>query len=153
MSAAEDHVPKLIVGEPPPEPGALLASALAEQNPIGILLAVLTGSGEQAKAALSALLRSLVEEGSRFAVTPSGQRWAGILAHSPAVERGWLLWSQTNIDTLLQNAAPLSDAPAALLETALTQLATLNTTEVISQLSRFAADIQAEEFATRSRQS
>jgi hypothetical protein len=137
-------IPKLVVREPPPDTGALFAAALAGQNPVGMLLAVLTGSGEGAKAALGTLLRSLVEEGGRFAATPAGRRWAEILVASPAVERGWLLWSHTNIDALLRNAAVLPDSPAALLEGALRQLAAIDMARLMSELSRLAIEIESD---------
>ena len=150
MSEVKDRVrmiPKLVVREPPPDTGALFAAALAGQNPVGMLLAVLTGSGEGAKAALGTLLRSLIEEGGRFAATPAGRRWADILIASPAVERGWLLWSHTNIDALLRNAPVLPDSPGVLLEGALRQLAAIDMTRLMSELSRLAIEIESAERA------
>ena len=150
MSEVKDRVriiPKLVVREPPSDPGALFAAALAGQNPVGMLLAVLTGSGEGAKAALATLLRALVEEGGRFAATPAGRRWADILIASPAVERGWLLWSHTNIDALLRNAPVLPDSPGVLLEGALRQLAAIDMTRLMSELSRLAIEIESAERA------
>jgi hypothetical protein len=145
MSEVDDRaqVPQLVVSEPPPGPDELFASALAGLNPIGMLLAVLTGSGEDAKAALRTLLRSLIEEGRRFAATPAGQRWTGILADSPAVDRGWLLWSHANIDLLLRNAARLPDNPAMLLEAALQQLAAIDIAKLMSELSRLGVELDS----------
>ncbi len=145
MSEIDDRVriPTLVVREPPPDPGVLFASALAEHSPIGMLLAALTGSGEGAKVALGTLLRSLIDEGSRFAATPAGRRWAEILAASPAFEQGRLLWSHANIDSILRNAAPLPESPAAMFEAAIRQLATIDMAKLVSELSRMAVELES----------
>jgi hypothetical protein len=106
-----------------------------------MLLAVLTGSGEGIKAALCTLLRSLIEEGRRFAGTPDGQRWAKILANSPAIDRGWLLWNHANIDLLLRHAAVLPESPAALLKAALQQLEEIDMAKLMSELSRMMVEL------------
>lgn len=150
VSETDDRVrtiPRLVVSEPPPEPGALFAAALAGHSPVDMLLAVLSGSGEGAKAALGTLLRSLVEEGSRFATTSAGRRWAGILAGSPAVEQGWLLWSHANIDALLRDAAAPPENPAVLLEGALRQLSRIDMTKLMSELSRLVIEFESAERA------
>ena len=143
MSEGDDHaqIPTLVVGEPPPDPGEFFASELVGDNPIGMLLAVLTGSGEGVKAALCTLLRSLIEEGRRFAGTPDGQRWAKILADSPAIDRGWLLWNHANVDLLLRHAAVLPESPAALLKAALQQLEEIDMAKLMSELSRMVVEL------------
>ena len=145
MSEVVDRgqIPTLVVAEPPLEPGEFFASALAGQNPIGMLLAVLTGTGEGAKAALRALLRSLIEEGRRFADTPAGQRWAKILVDSPAIDRGWLLWNHANIDLLLRHAAVLPDSPAVLLKAGLRQLEEIDMAKLMMELSRLAVELES----------
>jgi hypothetical protein len=149
VSEGDDHahIPTLIVGEPPLEPSEFFANELVGDNPIGMLLAVLTGSGEDVKAALRTLLRSLIEEGRRFAGTPGGQRWAKILADSPAVDRGWLLWNHANVDLLLRHAALLPDSPVALLKAALQQLEEIDMAKLMSELSRMAVELDVADSA------
>jgi hypothetical protein len=153
VSKDDDHVriPTLVVGEPPLGLDEFFASELVGDNPIGMLLAVLTGSGEGVKAALCTLLRSLIEEGRHFAATPGGQRWVKILAGSAAVDRGWLLWNHANVDLLLRHAALLPDSPAALLKAALQQLEQIDMAKLMSDLSRMAVELDAADPAASTR--
>jgi hypothetical protein len=143
----------LVVREPALSPDPGFTSALAEGNPIGMLLGLLTGTGEEAKAAIAALLRALIEEGVRFATTPAGTRWARILADAPAVNRGWLLWSHSNVDMHLRNAAVLPDNPGALLEAMLRELSKIDLAKLTSELSRLATEINSTRHSTSSSQS
>lgn len=146
------RIPTLVVAEPF-EPSEFYGRESTGENPIGMLLAVLTGSGEGAKAALCALVRSLIEEGRRFAGTPGGQRWTKILANSPAIDSGWLLWSHANVDRLLHNAAVLPDSPAVLLKAALRELEEIDMAKLMTELSRLTAELDSADPAMASTRS
>jgi hypothetical protein len=136
-------IPKLVVSDPPAGRDEVFAAALSGLSPFAPLLAALSGDGSAAKASVATLLRALVDEGARFAETPAGRHWRAILADSPAVARGWLLWSQANIDYYLRNAAPTRDSPAILLEDMLKQLADTDLATLTAQLSRIGIDLAA----------
>jgi hypothetical protein len=142
MSSAAP-VPRLVIRDAPAMPSDMFASALAGMSPFGALLQALVGPGEDARQALKALVLSLIEEGRKFAETPSGQRWVQLLEGSPAVNHGWMLWNQANIDYHLRNATPLPDGPVTMLETVLQDLATSDTVALAGQLSRLAGELEA----------
>lgn len=50
--------------------------------------------------AAQALFRALVAEGRAFAATPAGRRWAAMLADSPLVQRGRMVWDVTTLRML-----------------------------------------------------
>jgi hypothetical protein len=50
--------------------------------------------------AAQAVFRALVAEGRAFARTAAGQRWAAVLADSPLVRRGRLVWDVATLRTL-----------------------------------------------------
>src|ERR1700760_4793550 len=126
--------PRLVLVDPPPTRAEQFAAGLAAQDPIGTLLLALSGSGEEARGMVRSLIVSLIEDGARFAATPSGARWAGLLSESPAVAKGWFLWNQANIDLHLRNAAALPDSPATLLDAALQHLASLDLANIVAEL-------------------
>ena len=137
-----DRVPKIVIRS-----DGRIGAALSEGDPASALEAVLTliaGSGTQARTGLRRLLRSLIDEGCRFAATTDGRRWARILQESPAVTNGWLLWSQSNADFYVRNAEPLADSPAMLFEAALRELASRDLAELLRDLSRTAAALDAD---------
>jgi hypothetical protein len=68
------------------------------------------------------LARALIVEGRSFAQTPSGQRWASLLARSSLVENGWLLWNRANLDLYLQGGDAAVDTPALMLEEVMRRL-------------------------------
>ena len=143
MKPAPAAIPKLFVRDPPPDRSESFAAALREFGPLGILLSTLGGDGDQARKGLASLLRSLIEEGQRFAQTPSGQHWARVLSDAPAVERGRLLWNQANIDYYLRNGSAGAEGPAALLEDALNHLASMDLATLSAQLSQIAVEVEA----------
>ncbi len=53
--------------------------------------------------AARAVVRALVAEGRRFAQTPEGQLWKGILVRSEWVRRGRLIWEAYHLDALLED--------------------------------------------------
>jgi hypothetical protein len=136
-------IPKLVIRDPPPTPTDRLASALLGLGPLGALLGALAGPGDDAKRAVRNLIQSLIDEGRRYAETAEGRRWISILGDSPLVNRGWLIWSRTNIDYHLRNAEPFEDGPIVMLEAALRDLAAAEIEEVLAQISQIAADIAA----------
>ncbi len=142
-----DVLPTIVVRDPPVAVGERVLGELAQLNGLGALLALLAGSGEGARAGLRSLVRSLIDDGSRYAQTPDGQRWATLLSESPVVTNGWLLWNHSNVDFYLRNAEPLRDSPGALLEAALSELARGDLAELLMQLSRLSARIDADQRA------
>lgn len=68
------------------------------------------------------LVRALITEGKSFARTPSGRRWAALLARSTLVENGWLLWNQVNLDLSSAADEQSGDTPTATLDAVLRRL-------------------------------
>lgn len=62
--------------------------------------------------AAQALFRALVAEGRAFAATQEGRRWAALLADSPLVQRGRMVWDVTTLRML-------DDDPATVLPSTL----------------------------------
>jgi hypothetical protein len=138
-------IPRLVVREPVHDRDPRFASAFAEIGPLGTLLGAIGGSGEEARVTLLSLIRGLIDEGTAYAQSEPGQRWERVLADSPAVQRGWLLWNQLNLDYYLRNAQTLPDSPSALLEAAMQHLASIDATTLIAELSRVAITLEAED--------
>jgi hypothetical protein len=113
MSAA---VPRIVIPAAPQPPAALPAS----DDPLLGLIDLLRAPDRNA-AALN-LARALIVEGRSFAQTPSGQRWASLLARSSLVENGWLLWNRANLDLYLQGGDAAADTPALMLEEVMRRL-------------------------------
>jgi hypothetical protein len=139
--------PRLVLMDPPPARAEQFAAGLAAHEPVGMLVAALSGSGEEARGMLRSLVVALIEDGKRFAATSAGARWAALLAESPAVANGLFLWNQANIDLHLRNAAALPDSPAALLDAVLRHLATLDLASLATELGMLAADVDAAQVA------
>jgi hypothetical protein len=142
--AYSQSLPTIVLRDPAPIIGESVLSELSELNGLGALLALLADSGEGARQGLRSLMRSLIDEGQRYAQTPGGRRWAALLKESPAITNGWLLWNQCNADFYLRNAKALADSPAAMLEAALQELKQIDLTELIRQLSRLSAQMDAD---------
>jgi hypothetical protein len=113
MSAA---VPRIVIPAAPQPAAALPAS----DDPLLGLIDLLRAPDRNA-AALN-LARALIVEGRSFAKTPSGQRWASLLAGSSLVENGWLLWNRANLDLYLQGGDAAVDTPALMLEEVMRRL-------------------------------
>jgi hypothetical protein len=113
MSAA---VPRIVIPAAPQPPAAVPAS----DDPLLGLIDLLRAPDRNA-AALN-LARALIVEGRSFAQTPSGQRWASLLARSSLVENGWLLWNRANLDLYLQGGDAAVDTPALMLEEVMRRL-------------------------------
>ena len=138
-----EDVPRLVLRDTASTVGERVVTELAKTNIVGALLALIADSGNSSRAWSRSLCRSLIEEGRGYAQSPSGQRWAALLEASPAVNNGWLLWNHANLDFYLNNAEPLAEHPGALLEAMLAQLATADIADLLTQLSRLSADIDA----------
>jgi len=143
-SAAGASLPTIVLRDPPPAFAESVLSETPEANGLCSLLALVADSGVGARQSVRSMMRSLIEEGRRYAQTPAGQRWTTLLNDSPAITNGWLLWNQCNADFYLRNAEPLADSPAVLLEATLEELKQVDVTELIGQLSRLAAQIDAD---------
>ncbi|PXW28362.1 hypothetical protein [Paraburkholderia caballeronis] len=133
-------VPLIVVEEPLPASADYFARAVAGLDGIGVWLGLIAEHGESTRTTLRSLARSLVDEGRRYAATPDGARWAALLAGSPAVERGWLLWNHANADFYLRNAEPLPDSPGALFGAVLRELADTDLATLLGELSRIGAE-------------
>ena len=138
-----ETVPRIVVSDPPPTQAERIIAELARLNPAGALFAMVANSGETARSGVRSLLRSLIEEGRRYAGTPAGRQWSALLEASPAVTSGWMLWNHANVDLYLRNAEPLADSPAALFEAALRELGQANAATWLAQLSRLGAELDA----------
>lgn len=147
--AHSQSLPTIVLRDPAPILGEAALTELPDLNGLTALLAMLADSGEGARQGLRSLMRSLIDEGRRYAQTPGGRRWAALLKESPAITNGWLLWNQCNADFYLRNAKALSDSPAALLEAALLELKEVDLTELITQLSRLSAQMDVDFQAAR----
>jgi hypothetical protein len=66
------------------------------------------------RALLRALLLALVEEGRRFAATPSGDRWRHVLSGASAAREGRALWTAAGLDRFLTGADRGPDSPRAM---------------------------------------
>ena len=64
--------------------------------------------------AAQALFRGLVAEGRAFARTAEGQRWAAVLADSPLIRRGGMVWDVTTLRTLDDD--PETQVPSGILD-------------------------------------
>jgi hypothetical protein len=145
MDTAHDaSVPTIVLRDSPPAFHESMLSETPEANGLCSLLALVADSGLAARQGVRSLMRSLIEEGRRYALTPAGRRWTALLNESPAITNGWLLWNQCNADFYLRNAEPLSDSPAALLEDTLQELKQIDLTDLIGQLSRLSAQMDAD---------
>ena len=143
-TARGGSLPTIVLRDPPPAFAESVLSEAVEANGLCALLALMADSGVDARQGMRSLMRSLIEEGRRYAQTPAGRRWTSLLNESPAVTNGWLLWNHCNADFYLRNAEPMADSPAALLEAMLQELKEIDVTELIRQLSRLAAQIDAD---------
>jgi hypothetical protein len=141
--AAAAPLPRIVVRDPPRAPALRIVEELAGLNAAGALVLLLTHADQLARDGLRSLARSLIDEGRRYAQTDAGRRWAELLEASPAVTNGWLLWNQANVDFYLRNAEPLAENPARLLEAALRELAQADLAQLLAQLSRASAEVDA----------
>lgn len=133
-------VPLIVVDEPLQASADYFARAVTGLDGIGAWLGFIAEQGESTRATLRSLVRSLIDEGCRYAATPEGARWKALLAQSPAVERGWLLWNHANADFYLRNAEPLPDSPGALFGAVLRELADTDLATLLGELSRIGAE-------------
>lgn len=135
-----ESVPLIVVDEPLISSADYFAQAVTDLDSIGAWLAFVAERGQSGRTALRSLVRSLVDEGRRYAATPAGARWAALLGDSPTVERGWLLWTHANADFYLRNAEPFPDSPGALLGGVLRALAETDLATLLGELSRISAE-------------
>jgi hypothetical protein len=142
-TSATGAMPTIVASDPPPTTSERIVSELAAMNPLGALFAMVTGSNEAARAGVRSLLRSLIDEGRRYADTATGARWSALLQESPGVTTGWMLWSHANIDFYLRNAEPMADSPAITLHSAMRVLDRVDLAALLSQLSRLAVELDA----------
>jgi hypothetical protein len=131
MSAA---VPRIVIPAAPQPPPAFPAS----DDPLLGLIDLLRAPDRNA-AALH-LARALIGEGRSFAKTPSGQRWASLLARSSLVENGWLLWNRANLDLYLQGGDEAVDTPALMLEEVMRRLVSGDLEHYVTVLGAFLAE-------------
>ncbi len=141
MNGAE--IPRLVAREVPPALHERVLLELASANPVGALWLLLADSGGVARTALRSLLRSLIDEGRRYAETPDGARWRELLEQAPAVHNGWLLWNHANLDFYLRNAVPLADSPAAVMLDAWSELGRVDVASWLADMSRLASELDA----------
>lgn len=71
-----------------------------DEDEIGLVLHRLQLAILRHPVAAQALFRALVAEGRAFARTAAGQRWAAVLADSPLVRRGRMVWDVATLRTL-----------------------------------------------------
>ena len=145
MSAASvaTPLPRIVVREPPRPPALRIVEELVGMNAAGALVLLVANADQLARDGLRSLARSLIDEGRRYAQTDAGRRWAELLEASPAVTNGWLLWNQANVDFYLRSVEPMSESPARLLEAALRELAQADLAQLLTQLSRASAEVDA----------
>ena len=137
-------VPRIVIPPAPQPPQALPAG----DDPLLALIDLLRAP-DRNPAALS-LARALIEEGRSFAKTPSGQRWASLLARSSLVENGWLLWNRANLDHWLQAGDEAIDTPALMIEEVLRRLVSGDLEHYVTVLGAFLAEEAAGQHRSRS---
>jgi hypothetical protein len=142
-------LPTIVLRDSPPALHESVLAEIPEASGLCTLLALVADSGVAARQGVRSLMRALIEEGRRYALTPAGQRWTALLNESPAITNGWLLWNQCNADFYLRNAQPLGDSPATLLEDMLQELKQIDLTDLVGQLSRLAAQMDADRQTAR----
>src|ERR1700679_3646170 len=89
-------LPTIVLRDSPPAFHESVLGEIPEARGLWPLLALVADSGVAARQGVRSLMRSLIEEGRRYALTPAGQRWTALLNESPAITNGWLLWNQCN---------------------------------------------------------
>ncbi|HHM05549.1 MAG TPA: hypothetical protein ENJ19_07375 [Gammaproteobacteria bacterium] len=90
-------------------------AALPDADPVLRLIKWLS-TGNASRAPVRGTVQALIEEGRAFADTPSGRRWLSLLADSPLVKNGWVLWNYLNLDLFLKDVDQSADSPADLVE-------------------------------------
>lgn len=83
---------------------------------------------------LRTLLRAIIREGERFARTPEGMHWKALLANSPIVRNGWLVWNVSGLEFLLKNDDADQPTPSELWHHITTQLAEMNVEPYLTRL-------------------
>jgi hypothetical protein len=130
-----DALPRITI---PPEPEPPPASGGAADDPLLALIELLRAP--HGKVEPIELVRALIEEGRRFAATPSGRRWAALLARSSLVENGWLLWHRAELDGRLRAIAGSGESPAAMVEEVLRRLVAGDLERYVGLLGALAAE-------------
>jgi hypothetical protein len=132
-------MPKITVH---PTPKAAPPASATSDDPLLALIESLRSPVRTIR--VSDLARALITEGKSFARTPSGRRWASLLAGSTIVENGWLLWNQANLD--LSCAEPSGDTPTAMVDAVLRRL----TSDDLEKYVTFLGAVLAEEAVSSS---
>jgi hypothetical protein len=83
--------------------------------------------------AARALIGALVAEGRRFAATPEGRHWQAILARSPLVRQGRVVWQAAGLNRLTANVDHRTLLPSDWLRLAADVLANANLEAVLSR--------------------
>ncbi|WP_205479499.1 hypothetical protein [Sphingomonas arenae] len=109
----------------------------------GLVRMMLSRKG-QSDQLVRGVVQFLVQEGQRFAETPSGRRWQAVLAESALVSNGWLLWNMLDLDryTTERDLHPGGDTPAAMIEDVVRELSALRMDEIVQLVRNLSLEEQ-----------
>jgi hypothetical protein len=82
--------------------------------------------------AVGAIVQAVVAEGYRFAESPDGQRWKGLLTRSELIQRGRLIWDSYGFGSLMDTKPVL--VPSDWLELIVGGLMNADLETVLTQL-------------------
>ena len=82
--------------------------------------------------AVGAIVQSVVTEGYRFAETPDGGRWKGLLTRSELIQRGRLIWDSYGFGSLMDTTPAL--VPSDWLELIVSELMNADLETVLTLL-------------------
>ncbi len=100
------------------------------------LLTRLLGVGDRApRQGMRAVVKFLIRQGREYARTPAGEQWRQLLAASPAVHKGWILWHQSNAEFYVRHAEDLEDDPLRMFEDIMQHLQTTEMESLLGALS------------------
>ncbi len=82
--------------------------------------------------AVGTIVQAVVAEGYRFAESPDGQRWKGLLTRSELMQRGRLIWDSYGFGSLMETTPAL--VPSDWLELIVSGLMNADLETVLTQL-------------------
>ena len=115
-------------------------------DPLGDYLSALRRIDAVRNRDLRGLIAAVIREGRRFVATPAGERWQALLADSPLIRNGWLVWNISGLDFLLNSTDEDELTPSDLWQQITRQLAGL---EVEPYLTRLMQDVARYEVQQR----